>query len=128
MELTKEQIERQDLVDNAIYDFMLKCSKPVENHLTKLFFNLDPNNKFYNFMAREAAYQSCVNWLYHNGYSEHLTRLQKTTLSFRAQRPEWNIELISEFRIAVQEIFVGLKLCTALEFYPYLQEQENVCN
>ncbi len=67
MELTDQQIARQDFVDNAIYD---------------LINELIPSDK----------------------------------------EMEWNIEVISEVRDAIQTMLVGRCICTEQEFYPYIEE------
>ncbi len=67
MALTAQQIERQDFVDNAIYN---------------LINELIPSNK----------------------------------------EMEWNIEAIAEIRDAFQAQLVERGICTAQEFYPYIEE------
>lgn len=67
MELTAQQIERQDFVDNALFELINK---------------LIPSEK----------------------------------------EMEWDIEIISEIRDAIQSQLVEKGFCTEQEFYPYIEE------
>jgi len=67
MELTLEQIERQDFVDNAIYDLLNEVA-PSDHEIP------------------------------------------------------WNIEMIGDVRDIIQTKLVERGICTAQEFYPFIEE------
>jgi len=73
-ELTKAELDRQDVVDNLIHQLINDLSPDMPSRLR--------------------------------------------------QEIEWNMSIIGEVRLLIQEYIVDeLKLCTEQEFHPYIQEE-----
>lgn len=132
MELSKSQLERQDLVDNAIHAFMCSCNIPLTLQLKDLAFFLDIEDKLqilsrkYYKSARDILHPldyMVILWL---NYPDEFRAMKEAVINFRKNNGNnWSIEYISKFRNAIQTIFVELGVCTEMEFYPYLEEAKS---
>jgi len=106
-ELTRAQLNRQDDVDNIVYDFIRTHAYPT----------IDATYSLIKALAGKAA----------DGVIETTTAQIETVRQAvelaRQSGTDWDMERIASVRDAVQTVLVDeLELMTEMEFYPYLED------